>query len=202
MSDKITPNPVWRPGQPLRIETARFLLRSLTPDDVTDTYVSWWNDSEVQAGLNARPRHWDQQRARQHVAQFDNKTKFHLGIFCKDTGRMIGFYAAFPNPNTNVASHNIVIGEKDYWGKGVVQEVRPPMLAFLFFGMGMVKVKAEVLGRNYPSIFNNKKLGFTCEGILRKERVHYSGVGRIDVFLFGLLREEWEARQAAAAANE
>lgn len=198
----MTPALGWVPGQPLRIDTERFTLRSLTPADATVTYVSWWNDPEVQAGLNFLPRHWDRQRAMQHIAQFDNRTGFHLGIFCKDTGRLIGFFAAFPNPNTKVAKTNVVIGEKDYWGKGVVQEIRPPMLTFLFAGMGMEKVKGEIQGRNYPSIFNYKKQGFTCEGILRKELVHYSGEGRTDVFIFGLLREEWEAQQAAVAAGE
>jgi RimJ/RimL family protein N-acetyltransferase len=202
MSEEITAAPDWQPGQPLRIETERFFLRSLTPDDATITYVSWWNDPEVQAGLNSRPRRWDKQRAIQHIAQFDNFKGFHLGIFCRDTGRMIGFFAAFPNPNTKVAKTNVVIGEKDFWGKHVVQEVRPPMLDFLFQVMGMEKVKGEIRGRNYPSIFNYKAMGFTCEGILRKDLVHYSGEGRADVFLFGLLREEWEAQQAAAANNE
>jgi len=202
MSEKITPASGWRPGQPLRVDTERFFLRSLTPGDAGITYVSWWNDPEVQAGLNFRPRHWDKQRAMQHIAQFDNETKFHLGIFCKETGRIIGFFAAFPNPSTKVAKTNIVIGEKDYWGKRVVQEIRPAMLSFLFEVMGMEKVKGEIQGRNYPSIFNYKKQGFTCEGILRKELVHYSGEGRTDVFIFGLLREEWEAQQAVAAGNE
>jgi RimJ/RimL family protein N-acetyltransferase len=201
MSDEIKPTLDWQPGRLLRIETSRFLLRSLVPEDATITYVSWWNDPEVQAGLNFLPRQWDRQRAMQHIAQFDNATKFHLGIFCKDSGRMIGFFAVFPNPNTRVAKTNIVIGEKDYWGKGVVQEVRPPLLAFLFAGMRMEKVKGEIQGRNYPSIFNYKKQGFTCEGILRKELPHYSGEGRADVFIFGLLREEWEAQQAAAASE-
>ena len=202
MSEQITPALDWQPGQPLRLETERFLLRSLTPEDATITYVSWWNDAEVQAGLNSRPRRWDKQRAMQHIAQFNNETSFHLGIFFKDTGRMIGFFAAFPNPNTRVAKTNIVIGEKDCWGKHVVQEVRPPLLAFLFEVMGMEKVKGEIRGRNYPSIFNYKAQGFTCEGILRKELVHYSGEGRTDVFIFGLLREEWEAQRSAAANDE
>ena len=34
----------WRPGEPLQLETERFLLRSLTPADATITYVRWWND--------------------------------------------------------------------------------------------------------------------------------------------------------------
>lgn len=186
----------WQAGEPLSLETERFILRSLTADDATDTYVSWWNDAEVQKGLNFPPRGWDRQRAIQHINQFDNRTGFHLGIFCKDTGRIIGFFAAFPNPNTKVARTNIVIGEKDYWGKRVVQEVRGRMLSFLFETLAMEKVKGEIHGRNYASIFNYKAMGFTHEGVLRNEVPQFDG-GRADIYLFGLLREEWEKQQQA-----
>lgn len=181
----------WQPGQPLRTETKRFIIRSLTPADVTETYVRWWNDPEIQDGLNFPARGWNWQRAVQHVSGFDNEQTFHLGIFCKDTRRLIGFFAVFLNPHTKVAKTNIVIGEKDYWGKQVVQEVRGHMLSIIFEIMGMEKVKGEVHGNNYASIFNCKSMGFTCEGILRSEEPHFSGKKRIDMYIFGLLREEW-----------
>jgi RimJ/RimL family protein N-acetyltransferase len=191
----------WKPGDLLQVETGRFVLRSLTRQDASDSYVGWWNDAEIQEGLNFPPRGWGRRRAMQHIDQFDNVNKFHLGIFCKDSARMIGFFAIFVNPKNKVAVTNVVIGDKDFWGKGVVQEVRAAMLVFLFRVLGMEKVKGEIKGRNYPSIFNYKAQGFTCEGILRNEISHVSG-GRADVFLFGLLRAEWESQQATTEAGE
>ncbi len=187
----------WHPGKILRVETERFVLRSLTPDDATPTYIGWWNDPEVQSGLNFPARGWGKQEAVRHISQFNNKTSFHLGIFCKKTDRMIGFFAMFVQPINKVAKTNIVIGEKDYWGKRVVQEVRGRMLTFLFETLEMEKVKGEIMGRNYASIFNSKELGFTCEGILRSEVPCFSG-GRTDVFVFGLLRDEWREKQKTA----
>jgi len=191
----------WRPGEPLQLETKRFRLRSLTPADATITYVRWWNDPKVQEGLNFGARGWDKERAIKHISQFNNDTSFHLGIFCKDSGRMIGFFAAFPQPRSKVAKTNIVIGEKDYWGKNVVQEVRARMLTFLFEALGMEKVKGEIQGRNYPSIFNYKAMGFTCEGVLRNDIPRFDGKGRTDVFIFGLLREEWQAMQSKSPSD-
>ncbi len=183
----------WQPGKPFETETERFRLRSLVPADVSETYISWWNDPEIQAGLNFPARGWDRERAIQHVIRFDNAKSFHLGIFCKDTGRMIGFFAAFPNQRTKVAKTNIVIGEKDYWGKRVVQEVRGHMLSFLLDEMGMEKVKGEIHGNNYASIFNYKSMGFSSEGVLRSEMPHFGGGKRIDLYIFGMLREQWQA---------
>jgi len=188
----------WRPGENLSLDTERFTLRSLTPEDATPTYMGWWNDPEIQAGLNSPPRGWGKQEAVRHISRFNNETTFHLGIFCKETERMIGFYAMFIQSRNKVAKTNIVIGEKDYWGKRVVQEVRGRMLSFLFETLGMEKVKGEVTGRNYPAIFNYKEQGFTSEGILRSEIPCVSG-GRTDIFVFGLLRDEWRAAQEQAA---
>jgi RimJ/RimL family protein N-acetyltransferase len=193
----------WRPGEILRIETERFSLRSLTPVDVTASYIKWWNDPEIQDGLNMPPRGWKKEHAVKHISNFDNITRFHLVIVCKEQKRMIGFYTMFVDPRTKVAKSNIVIGEKDYWGKNVVQEVRARMLSFLFNDLGMEKVKGEISGRNLPSIFNYKAQGFTCEGILRSEMQHYKEKeGRADKYLFGLLRDEWLAQQAKAEGEQ
>lgn len=191
----------WTPGQPLASETERFLIRSLRPVDMTDTYLAWWADPEVQRGLNQKPRPMSREDAVKRLQRFDNKLRYHLGIFCKETGRLIGFYTIFVTAGQRVAKTNIVIGETDYWGKGVVIEVRERMLLFLFRVLNMHKVKGEIMGRNYASIFNYKLQGFTCEGVKREEIVDVVNGGRTDVYLFGLLRPEWEARQQAAAGT-
>ena len=65
------------------------------------------------------------------------------------------------------------------------------MLDFIFGELDVVKVKGEVFGRNLPSIFNYQALGFTSEGILREELLHFEK-GRVDKYVFGLLKAEWE----------
>ena len=180
----------WQPGQLLAVETKRFALHSLLPEDADDVYTSWWNDAEIQQGFNSPPRNWDRARAARHIAQFDNRNRFHLGIYCKVPRQLIGFFAMFINHQQQVAKTNVCIGNKDYWGKDVVLEVRGRMLFFLFNRLGMEKVEGEILGRNLPSIFNYKAQGFTAEGIRRKQ-IRAVGGGRADIYHFGLLKEEW-----------
>lgn len=175
------------------------MIASLTSTDVDEGYIRWWNDPEIQQGLNQPVRHWGFEQARTHVARFDDHNRFHLGIRCRRTTRLVGFISLFVEPRARVASTNIVIGEKEYWGRGVPLEVRGRMLQFLFRRLGVEKVKGTVYGRNLPSIFNYKAAGFRCEGILRADQPAVWGDGRVDVYLFGLLRDEWEARLRAAA---
>ena len=82
-------------NEPLILETERFLLRSLETKDATDTYISWWNDKEIQEGLGARPRNWGQIEAERHINKFDNQRRYHLGIFPKGEDVPIGFFTIF-----------------------------------------------------------------------------------------------------------
>ncbi|NBC14313.1 MAG: GNAT family N-acetyltransferase [Gammaproteobacteria bacterium] len=192
------PKRTWKPGDPLELTTPRFLLRSLTEDDVTDAYVAWWNDAEIQRGLGRQPRGWDRDKALGQLARNDNKTRFQLGIFSKADGRLIGFYALNFNFHMKSVKTDIVIGDKAFWGAGVVLEIRDRMLPIFFRQFKMHKVRGEVVGRNFPAIFNYRSQGFACEGIRREEYIGPDG-DRVDLYHFGLLRAEWEARQKGEA---
>ena len=61
------------------------------------------------------------------------------------------------------------------------------------FDCGYRKVEFRVDTRNSRSIAAVLKLGATREGVLRKNRVTWTGYER-DTAVFGLLREEWRGR--------
>jgi len=190
----------WRPGLPIDLETERFVLKSLVPKDATPTYVSWWNDPEVQKGLGFAARNWTQAQAREHIAKFKNTMNEHIGIFPKGEDLPIGFFTVFVESDGRVTT-NTVIGNKDYWGKGVVLEIRETMLDFLFFTAKRFKVCGSVDARNTSMIYNYKKQGFTCEGILRQHTVAPDGT-RHDQLQFGLLSEDWEAIRKSQAEKK
>ena len=145
----------WTPGQPLELETEKYKLRSLTPDDADEEYTSWWNDAEVQRGFNKKPRNWDIPDAVKHINTFNNITLFHLGVFPKDTSRLIGFVTISFAMKHKVAITNVALGDKSYWGKDVIIEVRRKVMDFMFETLGIEKAESEILGRNFSSIFNN-----------------------------------------------
>jgi RimJ/RimL family protein N-acetyltransferase len=193
-------NTPWQPGMLLQVETERFILRSLTPVDADDTYTSWWNDAEIQRGFNSLPRNWDKVRAANHIEQFDNKIKFHLGIYCKNSTELIGFFAMFVDYQQKLSKTNVLLGNREYWGKGVVLEVRARVLDFLFNSLKMEKVEGEIFGRNLSSIYNYKAQGFTAEGV-QKKHLKAAGGGRVDVYRFGMLRDEWLSLKSKAESG-
>jgi ribosomal-protein-alanine N-acetyltransferase len=180
-------------GEMFHLETRRFKIRPLAPDDASASYLSWWNDPRIQAGFNLPARGWQLEHARQHIASFDNQTRFHLGIFCKESRDLIGFVALFFHQRNNLALWNILIGEKRFWGRRVAQELAPTLLRVIFEDIGIEKMKAEIHGPNRAAMILNESLGFSREGVLRNEFPTIDG-GRADLTYYGLLRDEWIAR--------
>jgi RimJ/RimL family protein N-acetyltransferase len=190
----------WRPGEPLRIETRNYTMRSLAPADVNREFISWARDPEVMTTLNLPPRELSYEQMVGYVKRFDNKSKFGIGVFAKDAGgKLIGFYAVYCDIRNATAQTNVVIGDRAYWGKKVVIETRGALIDFLFDRMNMHKIWGMPLARNFPSVFNYKAQGFTCEGVMREHRRGFSG-GRLDQYIFGLLKSEWKARRRTPGA--
>lgn len=188
---------IWKAGLPLRLETERFVVRSMRPKDISGGYLSWWADADIMQGLNQRPKSWGTDDAIKYLQSFDNASSFHLGIYLKERPGFIGFHCLWHNPDQETAKTMIVIGDKSYWGCGVVTEVRSKTLMFLFTTLKAHKVIGEVMGRNHPSIFNYQAQGFACEGVGREELVDVAKGGRTDIFRFGLLRADWEQQGGA-----
>lgn len=180
----------WKPGDIFETETRRFILRSMTPADVTEDYIGWWNDPDIQAGFGAKPRNWGRAEAVRNIQTFNNKNRFHLGIYNKENGKLIGFFTLTYDPNQKVSMANFLCGDKSFWGTGVLIEVKVHLMDFMFNTLGAEKLETKIQGRNLPSIYNSKAMGFKPEGILRQHQKDPFG-GRCDVYLFGLTKQEW-----------
>ena len=185
---------VWTPGKPVELETENYVLHSLTAQDITEDYVAWWSDDEVMGGL-ARSRAPMSKAQHQHrvTNQFDNRKSFHIGVYDRNVNLLVGFITIFANPFHRTASTNVVIGNRAYWGRNIVLEARGEVIRFIFEQLRMDKISGKPMARNASSVFNYKAQGFVTEGILRKEWRYEDG-RRMDVAVFGLMREEWEAR--------
>lgn len=181
----------WRLGQPLTLESANFVLRSMAAADVDDRFVGWFADAAVMEHV-ALPMHQSRARLQRFVAGFDNRSTFLLRIHAKAGELPIGYFRVWCYPHYGYAKTAVVIGERDYWGRKTVLETRARLLEFLFDDLQLHKVTGAVYTRNMAAVFNYKAQGFRCEGILREQERGRDG-RRLDVYLFGLLRQEWKA---------
>jgi RimJ/RimL family protein N-acetyltransferase len=95
----------------------------------------------------------------------------------------------------------VLIGEKDWWGQGVVSEVREAIVEDCFERLKLERVWAQAHVRNLPSVYNHRKLGFVHEGTLRSAAVGSDG-SRADMLVFGMLRAEWSARRGERGSHD
>src|SRR5215469_15944433 len=79
-------------GRPVRLQTKRFLLRSMTPNDSLERWINWVNDPEVMAPLNTPVRAYPADQMRSYIASGDNNKRYLIGIFDLATQVQIGFF--------------------------------------------------------------------------------------------------------------
>jgi len=82
----------------------------------------------------------------------------------------------------------------DHWGRGLAAEAATLALDWAFRALGLHRVEADIDPRNEGSRKMLERLGFASEGLLRQR--YFVGDEVSDTELFGLLAEDWSARDS------
>ena len=103
----------------------------------------------------------------------------------------LGFYEI--EWSNQVAWLGLGIGDRSHWGQGVGSEAMQLALGYAFCELNLYRVQLTVIDTNARAIALYEKLGFQREGVFRK--FGRRDGKRYDMFLYGLLRPEWESHQ-------
>ena len=181
----------------------RIYLRLLQDSDVTEEYLGWLNDSEVTRGLEAGkfPANFAEMQRRLEIFQntnrylafaiIDTATNQHIGnITLYDVNWLL--HSAFEG-NSNwdhcTVVPGIMIGRKDFWGRGFATEAQSLIIDYAFQHLGVHKVVHGPIANNLGSVKMSEKLGFVVEGVSRQE-VFIDGKFR-DEIMMGLFAHEF-----------
>jgi RimJ/RimL family protein N-acetyltransferase len=181
---------VKRPPRAPPLETERFVLRPMTRRAVSRASLRWTDDPEVMHGFGYSAGGWTLRRWRRTFRRFESRKRCCYGIYAKAGGRLIGYHVHEVMGQGRGATLLVLIGERDWWGRAVVTEVRSAVLDLLFHRQGLSRVSSTVRARNLPSIYNYRRLGFRQEGILREAATAHDG-SPVDLVVFALLAREW-----------
>ena len=177
------------------IETERFRLVPLNRYQAFWLTYPWTKDSAfmsdyIGSGQKVSPLRWFRKMTRPN-----NKTKFSHAIIPHGETKAIGLHNIIIRPyKTCILA--VGIPERSWWGKGVVHEVRSRIIDHVFEHSDVDKFLAVVNARNFPSIFNYRKHGFTHVGTLHRVKQDPVTGDIHDMLHFELFREEWMARKA------
>ncbi|MDO8518155.1 MAG: GNAT family N-acetyltransferase [bacterium] len=144
-------------------------LRSLTEDDFTERYLSWFCDPEVTRFLFAR--NITREDAVKHLRDGIKTGNWHMYAICEvKGGRHIGNIKIGPIDKHNGVSDLVtVIGERDAWGRGYGREAVGLATRVAFGELGIRKLSASIDSRNIGSIKAYTAAGFEVETSLKNQ---------------------------------
>ncbi len=166
-----------------------FILRPLNKVDI-ENRVRWFNDTDVRKTLIISERF----ELEKTICWFkkmqddDSRLEFVIETTEKTSVGIIGLAGIDSTHWT--AEIYIVIGQKEFWGKGVMLEAECLLIDWAFNSKGLEKIWAEARPENVASVITMKKIGFQVEGTLRSEKL-VDGK-RIDVLRLGLLKNDFK----------
>ena len=112
------------PARPVHLETARYILRSVVSDDVSESWGRWSRDPTTARWLNAQARDATREELLQFVSSFDDRSRFLIGIFEKSGDRLIGIHAIYVDWGRREYMINVMIGEQGARNQGARSEAR------------------------------------------------------------------------------
>lgn len=172
------------------IKGNQFYLRAINEEDV-DTIRHWGDDYQVTRYLSrglfpsnlelAKEQYRQMVRASNEVEMLivDEKTGLPIGI--------TGIHSI--NWVARSAEFRILMGKKEFWGKGIGSSVAQLLTAYGFQKLNLNKVWLGVADANKRAYHSYVKAGYKKEGVLRQE-VYRNGK-YYDAVRMSILRNEY-----------
>lgn len=172
-----------------KIITPRFELVTLDSTFINDQYLAWLNSETVNQYLEARLSPQTQESLFAFVEQMlESPVNYLFAIVDKNSGQHIGNIKLGPiNTFHNSAPIGLVIGESEWWGKGVAKEVILAVTDWGFEELHISKLHAGSYASNIGSIRAFLSCGYIVEG-KQISQVQLNSGEREDVVLLGKSR--------------
>jgi RimJ/RimL family protein N-acetyltransferase len=171
----------------IKLSGALVELESFSERFITDTYLGWLRDTEINRYLVEPNQDTTLADVRDYCHRLiSSERDYFFAILDRVTGRHIGNLRL--GPIDAAARHcqlGMLIGDRDYHGRGFGTEAVNLATSFCFEVLRMHKVHLNVVDENRAAVRIYEKNGFVTEGLLKD---HIFLGGRFyDLRLMGLM---------------
>jgi len=173
------------------IKGEKIILKKISLQDVTEEYLSWLKDEEVMEGIETSNYTYEKLYSYIENVLKDKNTEMFT-IRDKNSNKHVGNIKIVNDFFNRHSEMGILIGDKNYWRKGVGTEACKLIINYVFEFHKMNKIWLAVHSSNISAYHLYKKLGFKEEGCL-KEHVFKNGKF-IDKYLMALFQREWKVQ--------
>ncbi|NEO02081.1 MAG: GNAT family N-acetyltransferase [Moorea sp. SIO3I7] len=155
------------------LKSDRLIYRTLKLDNVTETYVSWLNDPDINRYLEIRYSIHNLESCGEFVRQMNaDPSQYLLGMFMAEDNRHIGNIKLGFIQNYHLRGQlSLLIGDKTIWGKGLATEAIRTVTKWGFETLGLARIEAGCYEENLGSLKAFIKAGYQVEGFFRKHSV-------------------------------
>lgn len=149
----------------------------LTPELVSDAYVGWLNDPEINRFLESRFTVQDRACVEEFVASnLASESDLFLGITDRALGRHVGNIKLGPiDRRHGLGEIGIMIGDRAAWGRGIGTAAIRQIETIARETLGLRRLTAGCYASNVGSRRAFEKAGFAVEGV---RSAHYLLDGR------------------------
>lgn len=156
----------------IKIVGQNIFLKNLSQINATNKYCNWLNDPEVNKYLETRSATITQ--LKKYIREKNkNPNCLFLGIFLKGNNKHIGNIKLEPIDLKNLkATLGILIGDKNYWGKGIGREAIRLLLDYASQKLNLKEINLGVISENKRAIAFFKKAGFKIHHIEKEQIQH------------------------------
>ena len=147
----------------MRLDGYGYSLETFTDDDLTDEYVAWLNDPEINAFLEVRHEHQTRETVAAYIAGLRSRHGCEL-FAVKDTasGRHVGNVAITRfDPESGIATYGIMIGDEEHLKRGFAGgEATILVIDFIFSHREITAIEGSALVGNAPALTLMRRVGF------------------------------------------
>ena len=169
-------------------------LREFSKDNLTDPkYFSWLRDLDVVTNIcrleYLLPLQFEE--VENYVySLLESNTDCFFAIYYKENDEFIGtLRIGHIVWRTGIGDIGILIGNKDYWGKGLSKDSIRAACTYAFNDLSLRKLTAGTPVINIPMCKCFERIGFKQEGQIREQSLINGKY--VDHILFGLFRNEF-----------
>lgn len=167
-------------------------LQMCTDDFVTESYVAWLNDKDVNKYLESRYVEQTITLVKDYVEKnISSQDQILFAIVARDTDKHIGNIHLTVNRIHKRCSIAYFIGEKSCWGKGMATEAIRLATGWAFENFNIDRMDAGIYACNTGSRKALQKAGYKQEGV-RAQFLLLDNGERVDGIETGLLRDDFK----------
>lgn len=175
------------------LKSAKIHLRPLEVEDSNDFY-QWSCDRDVtQFSISAYAFPQSKSDIAKWLSGINTDSKcISMGIVCNDTDNLIGYAGIASISSLNrCGEYFILIGDKEYWGRGIGTEVTKLITNYGFQTLGLHRIELTAYANNPSAIRAYEKAGYAHEGV--KRQAGYRNGSFIDKVQMSVLAFEWQS---------